>query len=114
MILGEFSSIKTSQNYALISHIFGENARATNRIRLIKQDILRPVLQPRFLVSANKIGDFQLFSCHRQLYRRALTGLLGEDWSRREELNTPSAKYNLAALTLSYTGNKAAKSNSFH
>jgi len=28
-------------------------------------------------------------------------------WSRREELNTPSAKYNLAALTLSYTGDRA-------
>ena len=26
------------------------------------------------------------------------------NWSRREELNTPSAKYNSAALALSYTG----------
>jgi hypothetical protein len=25
-------------------------------------------------------------------------------WSRREDLNTPSADYNSAALTLSYTG----------
>jgi hypothetical protein len=25
-------------------------------------------------------------------------------WSRREELNTPSADYDSAALTLSYTG----------
>jgi len=32
-------------------------------------------------------------------------GMVGsENWSRREELNTPSARYNLAALTLSYTG----------
>src|ERR1039458_5656636 len=28
------------------------------------------------------------------------------NWSRREELNTPSAKYNLAALALSYTGDR--------
>jgi hypothetical protein len=26
------------------------------------------------------------------------------DWSRREDLNTPSADYRSAALTLSYTG----------
>ena len=29
-------------------------------------------------------------------------------WSRREDLNTPSAEYNSAALTLSYTGTKFA------
>jgi hypothetical protein len=27
------------------------------------------------------------------------------EWSRREELNTPSAEYASAALALSYTGN---------
>src|SRR5690349_13475732 len=27
-----------------------------------------------------------------------------KDWSRREELNAPSAEYNSAALSLSYTG----------
>ena len=29
------------------------------------------------------------------------------DWSRREELNTPSTEYNSVALTLSYTGSEA-------
>jgi hypothetical protein len=29
------------------------------------------------------------------------------NWSRREELNTPSADYRSAALTLSYTGKTA-------
>jgi hypothetical protein len=38
---------------------------------------------------------------------KATKGGILKNWSRREELNTPSAKYNLAALTLSYTGNKA-------
>jgi hypothetical protein len=33
-------------------------------------------------------------------------GLLIKFWSRREELNTPSADYRSAALTLSYTGTK--------
>ena len=31
-------------------------------------------------------------------------------WSRREELNTPSADYSSAALTLSYTGVETEKS----
>lgn len=32
-------------------------------------------------------------------------------WSRREDLNTPSADYNSAALTLSYTGKKRQPEN---
>lgn len=31
------------------------------------------------------------------------------NWSRREELNTPSADYRSAALTLSYTGKKRSE-----
>ena len=35
-------------------------------------------------------------------------------WSRREELNTPSAEYNSAALPLSYTGLKTRRPTRAH
>ena len=34
---------------------------------------------------------------------RTICGFLNSSWSRREDLNTPSADYNSAALPLSYT-----------
>jgi hypothetical protein len=37
-------------------------------------------------------------------FPRSSSGLLEMNWSRREELNTPSTDYDSAALALSYTG----------
>ena len=58
----------------------------------------RPLEQAGILINKRQIGNFHYF--------QSVGKRFGIWWSRREELNTPSAEYNLAALTLSYTGQR--------